>query len=91
MLMLIMGLYSQYISKITFNSTSLCTSLQPKRRMHFKRFIRFKLIKRYIILNKEVFSTLGNIQRLIQLLIIITWRFIKIQTIITNESYGTKA
>jgi hypothetical protein len=91
MLMLIMGLYSQYISKITSNFTSLYTSLQPKRTMHFKRFIRFKLIKRYIILNKEVFFTLGNIQRLIQLLIIITWRFIKIQTIITKESYGTKA
>jgi hypothetical protein len=34
---------------------------------------------------------LGNIQRLIQLLIIITWRFIRIQTIITKESYGIKA
>jgi hypothetical protein len=34
---------------------------------------------------------LGDIQRLIQLLIIITWRFIRIQTIITKESYGTKA
>jgi hypothetical protein len=32
---------------------------------------------------------LGNIQRLIQLLIIITWRFIRIQIIITKESYGT--
>jgi hypothetical protein len=28
---------------------------------------------------------LGNIQRLIQLLIIITWRFIRIQIIITKE------
>ncbi len=29
--MLIMGLYSQYINKITFNSTSLFTSLQHKK------------------------------------------------------------
>jgi hypothetical protein len=33
---------------------------------------------------------LGNIQRLIQLLIIITWRFIRIRIIITKENYGTK-
>jgi hypothetical protein len=33
---------------------------------------------------------LRNIQRLIQLLIIITWKFITIQIIITKEIYGTK-
>jgi hypothetical protein len=33
---------------------------------------------------------LGNIQRLIQLLMIITGKFIKIQTIIIKENYGTK-
>jgi hypothetical protein len=33
---------------------------------------------------------LGNIQRLIQLLIIITWKFILIQIIITKENYATK-
>jgi hypothetical protein len=33
---------------------------------------------------------LGNIQRLIQLLIFITWRFIRIQIITTKEYYGTK-
>jgi hypothetical protein len=52
--MLIMGLYSQYISQITSNSTSLCTSLQPKRTMHFKRLLGLKVIKRHIVLNKEV-------------------------------------
>jgi hypothetical protein len=34
---------------------------------------------------------LENIQRLIQLSIITTWRFIKIQIIIIKENYGTKA
>jgi hypothetical protein len=33
---------------------------------------------------------LGNIQRLIQLLIITTWKFIDIQIIITKKIYGTK-
>jgi len=33
---------------------------------------------------------LGNIPRLIQLLINITWKFIKIQIAITKEIYGTK-
>jgi hypothetical protein len=33
----------------------------------------------------------GNIQRPIQLLIITTWRFIKMQIIITKENYGIKA
>jgi hypothetical protein len=33
---------------------------------------------------------LKNIQKLIQLLIIITWKFIMIQIIITKEIYGTK-
>jgi hypothetical protein len=33
---------------------------------------------------------LGNIQRLIQLLIITIWKFIRIQIIITKENYGTK-
>jgi hypothetical protein len=75
--MLIMGLYSQYISKITSNSTSLCTFLQPKKTMHFKRFTRSKLIKHYIILTKEV---------------LYAWKYPKVNpTIITKESYGTKA
>jgi hypothetical protein len=34
---------------------------------------------------------LGNIQRLIQLLIITTLRFIRIQIINIKENYGTKA
>jgi hypothetical protein len=34
---------------------------------------------------------LGNIQRLIQLLITNTWRFMRIQIIISKENYGTKA
>ncbi len=67
--MLIMGLYSQYISKITCNSTSLCTSLQPKRLMHFKRFSRSKLTKRYIILTKEV---------------IYAWKYPKVDPTINN-------
>jgi hypothetical protein len=33
---------------------------------------------------------LKNIQRLIQLLIITTWRFIRIPIIITKQNYGTK-
>jgi hypothetical protein len=33
---------------------------------------------------------LGNIQRLIQLLITNTWRFMRIQIIISKENYGTK-
>jgi hypothetical protein len=33
---------------------------------------------------------LGNIQRLIQLLIITTLKFIRIQITITKENYGTK-
>jgi uncharacterized membrane protein YqhA len=39
MLMLIIGLYSQYISKITFNSTSPFTFLQHKKRMHLERLL----------------------------------------------------
>jgi hypothetical protein len=52
MLMLIMGLDSQYINKITSNSTSFCTSLQPKRIMHL---LDLKLTKHYIISSKEIF------------------------------------
>jgi len=33
---------------------------------------------------------LENIQRLIQLIIITNWWFIRIQIIITKETYGTK-
>jgi hypothetical protein len=34
---------------------------------------------------------LGNIRRLIQLIVNTTWWFIKIQIIITKETYGIKA
>ncbi len=36
------------------------------------------------------FFGLGNIQRLIQLLIITNWKFIRIQINITKENYGTE-
>jgi hypothetical protein len=49
------------------------------------------LIKpRYIILNKEVIY-FWKYQKINSLLIIITSSFIRIQIIITKESYGTKA
>jgi hypothetical protein len=57
--------------------------------MHFKRFIRSKLAKSYIILNKEVLyawkypkvnPTINNYYL----------EVIRIQTIIIKESYGTK-
>jgi hypothetical protein len=52
MLMLIMGLYFQYINKTTFNFTFFLTFLQHNK--------------------DNAFSALGNVQRLIQLLIINT-------------------
>jgi hypothetical protein len=84
--MLIMGLYPQYINRTTSDFTSFFTSLQQKKD-NFEGSIGSKIYKHYII---RKFFALINIQRLIQLLIIITWKFVRIQIIITNENYGNK-
>ncbi len=70
MLMLIMNVYSQYISKTRSNSTSLFTSLQHKNEnLFWKVYLVFKSINRYINFNKKVLCT---------------WKYPKVNLIINN-------
>jgi hypothetical protein len=90
MLMLIMGLHFQYINKINFTLHPFSSLYNLRDNVFLKVYKVLKLTKRYISLNKEVFY-FWKYSQTNSLLIIITWRFIRIQFIITKESYGTKA
>ncbi len=68
--MLIMCLYSQFISKTTFNFTYLSPFCNIKKKnTSWKVYYVIKLIKRYTNLNKEVFCA---------------WKYPKVNSTINN-------